>query len=135
MKTETIGRIDTLTETCMDIDGTLQLTAIKQRTPSAATNSLGMSQRSVLPVSFSILSPVCDSDKSSISQTELCPLCGETLISFGTCRLYTNGWTFDLRYCKPCKAYDFQSPTMPGKLAAHQAYTLTQIFSETGGRL
>lgn len=72
-------------------------------------------------------------DKSPISQSDECLRCHKPLIDFGVCRLY-DGLTFKLRYCKPCKTYDFQTALL-GEPLTHQAFTLTQIFAETGGLL
>lgn len=110
----------------------------KQTAPavlSAPDGSLISLAKEVLNVTPSTVPNPQRSDNCSIPETDLCIYCHEPLIKFGTCRLYSTGWVFDLAYCKRCRTYDFQSPTRPGELAIHQAYNLRTIFAETGGRL
>lgn len=82
----------------------------------------------------SSVSTSLQSDNPPIPETELCTICGLPLVKFGTCRLY-DGLTFELAYCIPCNTYDFHAPELPDGPYTHQAFTLAQIFAETGGRL
>ena len=102
------------------------------RKPRDAANIRGdVSKGTALPLSKYIIPSSCPSDKSLISQPDLCLRCDMPLTCFGTCRLYS-GFAFDLAYCPYCKGYDFSAPERPDGPYNHQAFTLAQIFAETG---
>lgn len=64
--------------------------------------------------------------------TAECQICHRLVVNYGTCRLY-NGLLFELDFCPQCKTYGFSTPLHPEGSFTHQAFTLTQIFAETGG--
>ena len=92
----------------------------------------GMSQRSVVPVSRSILTPDSIPVKKSDPKPDLCLFCRDPLDAFGTCRLYS-GWAFDLLHCAACGRWYSKPPSKPRGPFLFQAFQFVQIvaFVET----
>ena len=116
-----------MTNICSDSRDVLDSFATKYEQPRSC--KLGaMTQRSVIPLSSTILTPDSRSVKQLDPKPDLCLFCRDPLTDFGTCRLY-DGWTFQLLRCSSCGRWYSKPPSKPRGPFVWQAFQFAQIVA------